>query len=1372
MLNQKSKPCSKSFPLNVLTRSSFITIRRQPDRPSIHTLAPTATLREETMTPSFPGHPSVRTVIHFLSALFLAVALLPAQAQQTLGSINGTVLDSAGSAVGDVTITVTNPQLNLIRTTKSQSNGFFQLFNLPVGTYQVQFTRNGFDTTNLTGITVQEARAATLNASLKVGQVSESVEVSANPLLNASDATNGYTLDAGQIAETPLATGSFTQLAVLAPGVNAELLSGIGTNAGLGNQPIWANGQRDTSNTFQVDGVDVTNLFNGKSSSQDASQRYNFNIGQGSNTAGSIQNGTSVYGSNGNGMPSPPQDFLQEVRVNTSMYDAQQGATSGAQIDANTRTGTNKWHGSLFGTRANNLLNASPYYFRQAHLLSPGSFPSSLVNPEFHRDTLGATAGGPLFRDKLFFFAGYQNLHTSDQSNGLSQLTVPSGLTDDRSNAGILNALNSYYTASGKSTVSSYTFDPIAISLLNAKLPNGQYLIPSVQDPSVDVTTGTPNVTLIGTTLFNAQQATGAIDLNATRTDHVSMKYYYQHDPYAAPYTVSNTGGFPQKEDSGSQVAAIGNAISIGPRINWEQRLGFARIKVYSNFNQTITDSAAGPTFGIAFPNATGLPGLTFNKFAWNDNSSTITAGPASDFVNDGYFQNRLNPSTNIIFALGRHTIVAGGGYSYTQLNVRNERTGLGAATLTDFPSFLSGKVKSASILDSISAQGQNLSNRYYRSNEFSGYVQDKYQVLSNLSITAGVRYDYHGAFTEKYGNIFNFDPKIYSVSGSTVTDGPSAAGTSNGFTVNNAGFIVAGNNKYYPTKGVSDSTQTGRAWGISPRVGFAWAPKANSGRFVLSGGAGLYYDRGELFSYLSQPAGGGIGGPFGATEAPPLAAAYSARGGTLANPLGSTVVLPPNANPAFFNTQLQTILTGNVANCGAVNNQANFGDGCVSPFYFGAYARDNKLPYTTNFTLKVQWQPVTDLAFSLGYTGNRGFHGVMPIPFNQPQIATPSAPVNGEPYSYGYQVLNASAAPVDANGDLPAISTEPWDTLDGGNTDFRTPYPGYSPSAALFKAIGTSSYDGLESHLEKRLKHGLQLGASYTFSHALDEQSDIGLFFTGNDPNHIRNSHASADFDRTNVFSVNFLAALPNLAKAHSALSYLTNGWQLTGISILQSGEPYSLYEFYGAVASVYYGNFPNLLNPVLGIKTPGNPKQALTGHSGSVRAGQDYIPAIDPSQISINYITPGQKGVPACNTTEPCDYYETDYAPGNQRNIFRQSPQKRADVSMRKIFKVTERFAAQYEFNVFNLTNTTSLDIPQDSATIGQAYVGGTSNYGQVAAATTDNPNSIRSQLYVLPQQTGSGPSTVVSNTKFGSVTGTIGSARIIDMGLHISF
>jgi hypothetical protein len=1295
----------------------------------------------------------------FATLLFLTI---PAAAQQTLGSINGTVLDPAGASVAGATVTVTNSQIDVTRTTQSQGNGFFQFFNLPIGTYKVSVTRDGFDTTTQSGINIQEARTSTVNVSLKIGNKAETVEVTSNPLLNATDATNGYTLDAAQINETPLPTGSFTVLAALSPGVNSELGSGIGTNSGLGNAPIWANGQRDTSNTFQVNGVDATNLFNGKTSSSASSQRYNFNIGSsasggvGQAAGGLVATGGSVYGSNGNGLPAPPPEFTQELRVNTSGYDAQQGATSGAQIDVATRSGTNSWHGGAYGTRATNAFNAVPFFFRQFYLLNAPNVPSSFANPELHRWTSGGTVGGPIIKDKLFFFGAYQHLYDSDQSTGLSFLRSPEFLTDDRS-TGTLESATDFNNTS---------MDPIAIALLQATTPQGGYLIPTPQFTTT--TSDEPNVILPGTSLLKADQANGALDYNVSQTDRLSAKYYYQHDPFVGPHAVSHTDGFPTLEDAGSHVFALDNTISLGSRLNWEQRLGFFREKVYSSYNQTFAGCNGDPTCGINFPGSTSFPGITLKKFGATSTNdySTLAVGPASSFVNAGYFQNRLNPSTNVIFAIGKHTIVAGGGYSYTQLNIRNLRSFKGQLATSSRANFGKGAVSTASMIDSIGSDGRNYADRYYRTNEFNGYVQDKFQVMPNLSLTAGVRYDYHGGMTEKYGDIFNFDPSQYAL-GVTGTDADVK------YDVTSTGFIVASNNKAFPTKGVTDSTLTGRQWGISPRIGFAWAPKQNHGKVVFNGGAGLYYDRGELFSYLSEPAGGSIGGPFGVSEAPPLVNLYSVNnGGThFAAPLGSQAVTPPSGNPADFlallNNQVQTMVSG----CDAINNQANY-LGCTSPFAFGAYDRANKLPYTINYTFKMQWQPTGDIAITLGYSGNRGRHAVVPVPFNQPGIATSSAPINGQTASYGYQVLN-TASVGDAYGDFNAISTEPWDTFDGGNVDFRSPYIGYSPNSALFKAAGNSSYDGLESHLEKRFTHNFSAGISYTWSHTLDEQSDIGLFFTGNNPNNLHDSWASADFDRTNVFTANFRAMLPNVAKPNSILSYVTNGWNLTGLGTVQSGEPFSLYEFYGAVGSIYFGNYPTLSNPILPIKNSNNPRRALTGNNGAFRgSGGSYMPAIDPSYIQIPYLQPGEKGIPTCHSNEPCDYYETDFTKG-QRNIFRQARQKRIDLSMRKSFNFRDHYALQYEFNVYNVTNTSSFDVPMNQAEIGQSDVldpvVGYENYGQVAAAPGQN---VSDQLYVLPTVTGSGKSTQVTGSQIGSVLGTIGSPRLITMGAHFTF
>src|SRR5580693_8950361 len=155
----------------------------------------------------------MRKFLTFVLCCCFLTSGLVARAQQTLGSLNGTVLDSSGAAVPGSTVTATDASIGVTRSTKAQGNGFFQIFNLPVGTYTLTATHEGFDTTQLPGIEVEEAQAKTLTVSLKVGSTTESVTVTATPLLNATDATNGYTLSKQEIALTPLATGSFTQLA-------------------------------------------------------------------------------------------------------------------------------------------------------------------------------------------------------------------------------------------------------------------------------------------------------------------------------------------------------------------------------------------------------------------------------------------------------------------------------------------------------------------------------------------------------------------------------------------------------------------------------------------------------------------------------------------------------------------------------------------------------------------------------------------------------------------------------------------------------------------------------------------------------------------------------------------------------------------------------------------------------------------------------------------------------------------------------------------------------------------------------------------------------------------------------------------------------
>ena len=200
---------------------------------------------------------------------------------------------------------------------------------------------------------------------------------------------------------------------------------------GLGNQPVWANGQRDTSNTFLLNGVDAKNLFNGKTTSQVASARVVNETGVSTSSALSalpVQSSASVYLAIGESIPSPAPETIQEVRVNTSMYDAQQGSTSGAHIDMSTASGTNDIHGNFYVHRGTNWLNADPYFFN-----ADPNIPHDEKNPGLHRYTAGGAMGVPIIKNKLFFYGSYQHTHAADEEIGISRPTVPPGLTNDRS---------------------------------------------------------------------------------------------------------------------------------------------------------------------------------------------------------------------------------------------------------------------------------------------------------------------------------------------------------------------------------------------------------------------------------------------------------------------------------------------------------------------------------------------------------------------------------------------------------------------------------------------------------------------------------------------------------------------------------------------------------------------------------------------------------------------------------------------------------------------------------------------------------------------------------------------------------------------------
>jgi Carboxypeptidase regulatory-like domain len=1224
-----------------------------------------------------------------LSRLFLLIIIalsIEAAAQQTLGSITGTIYDSTGAVIQKAQVALINNDTGLSRSATAKDDGSFFFQDLPIGTYTLTFTHAGFKKEVHSQVLVQANRTTTVSASLQPGGGDTTVEVTGTPLLNRVDTTNGYIMNSAQIEAVPLGTGSFTQLAVLSPGVNADFLGGTDTNAGLGNQSIWANGQRDTSNSFTINGVNASNIFNGKTSSQLTGNRVVLNTGENFLAGGQIQTNTSVYDAIGNGLPSPPQETMQELRVNTSMYDATQGANSGAHVEVQTRSGTNAMHGQVYGYRQTDALNAAPFFFNQTNALSPTGAPGFNEVPALHRGIVGGTVGGPIIKNKLFYFLSYQWTSVTDQLNGFQQASVPTELTDDRSMGGLV-ALATILNGGPAAAL-----DPIAVKLLQLKLPNGQFLIPSAQQSALISTQGSADANVVGPpSTFFAHQANGNLDYILNSKDQLFLKAYFQTDPTTTPFTRNdNVLGFPSQLLANGDAVSLQNVISLSPSVTWDQKIGLIREKAFATTGQPLTAGAAGINlFGSQL-----FPGISIRNI--NDPAPAgsqlfgLDIGPNSNFANTGVAQNQLEFGSNLTWAWGRHTLQFGGNFDYSQLNVINLANQVATVNFNSFLDFMTGNVHPGS-RTALFAGG---TSRYYRADQAGMYASDKIRLTKTLNLSVGLRYDWDGPLSELNGNLINFDPTKYQYNSSTDT-------------IVNDGLVVAGNNKQFATSGTSNSTLTGRQWGIAPRIGIAWSPSFVK-NVVVRAGFGLYYDRGEFFTEFSPTAGGGIEGPFGATLQPPsVVSVFGKSGATFANPFGTTAPSPGESPQTFANS---------LPNLAALTNGA-------APFEFGGYDPRNKLPYSENWNLDIQWQPANDWVVTAAYIGNKGVHLVEPIPFNQPGIATPQHPINGQTFSYGYNT--------------PGVAAESVQSFTGGNTDLRVPFIGFDPNSVLYEANGISTYNALQLQVNKRFSHGFMVNTSYTYSHTLDEGSALGLFFNGNNALDLRQNYASSDFDRTHVLSINYVYQVPKFAQFHGVRDKILNGWGISGVTTFQSGQPYSVIDFSGAVGSIFYSNNDFITNPIVSLAPGFTPQSAVTTAPGGLQA-------LNPAAFSPQFLQPGQDGVPPCDpVSKACDTFESAFS-NNGRNLFRGPFQKRADLSIFKDTSITERLHMKYSLDIFNVSNTASFDTPNNNVSF---------------ALDFNNP----------PTLTTNG---LLAQGNLGALQHAIGSPRLIRMSLHFVF
>jgi hypothetical protein len=301
------------------------------------------------------------------------------------------------------------------------------------------------------------------------------------------------------------------------------------------------------------------------------------------------------------------------------------------------------------------------------------------------------------------------------------------------------------------------------------------------------------------------------------------------------------------------------------------------------------------------------------------------------------------------------------------------------------------------------------------------------------------------------------------------------------------------------------------------------------------------------------------------------------------------------------------------------------------------------------------------------------------------------------------------------------------------------------------------SNYHALQFNVTKRMSRGLQVSGSYTYSHTLDEQSGLGLFFNGNDPNNPRSAYGNSDFDRTHVLTVTYHYELPKLAVAHGWANQVANGWAFNGVTVLQSGQPYSVIDFSGGAASIYWGGGQDAItNPIVPVGGVGaidkNPRlQGTTGINGA-------NPVLDAKAFGIPApIAPGASGVPPCDPVSGmCDNYETPYSTGG-RNIFRGPFQNRFDFGMSKDFKFHEKWALKYDVIAFNIFNHPSFDIPSNDVLFNPSF----NNPPIYGTTATSGPCVPSTGAYQCPP-----------SGNLGVLQHTIGSPRFIQMALHLTF
>jgi hypothetical protein len=1027
-----------------------------------------------------PLHRSVYRNTPALSSLFRPITLaLAAFALFVAGdsafagvtaSISGTVKDSSGAIVSGADVTATNTDTGIAQSQHTNSQGYYSFQSLPLGHYEVQVEQTGFKTFRQTGLVLDVNSALVVDAVLQVGQVREVVQVASEAVHVETASTQlGEVIGGDEMTGVPLVSRSYTDLLALQPGVapTASGLTGSGAGAvnanfisagfavplvsgSLNAGNVSVNGMREANNGFLLNGATV--------------QEFGYG-------------GTSVI---------PNLDSISQFRILTNNFDAEYGNYSGGQINVITKSGTNQFHGNAFEFLRNTDVDAANYFDRG----NRGAY---------HQNQFGGTFGGPIKRDKIFFFADYQGNRVVQ---GVSSGNVPVPTVAER--GGDFSAPNLENQMFGKlvngsawatqlSSQLGYAvsanepyFTAACTSTAQCVFPNGQIPVAGFSPIASNLLKYIPSPTSgssFSTSAFpltlHDNKFSGRVDGNS-HFGLLSGYYYFDRYTLDSPYPTGTVPGFDAAGKGGTNLINLGDTTTFGATAVNEARLQFVRNNV--SFNQpnggtgvklSSLGFTTGPsTLGIVpvNPAIEGVPEIDFNSFVMG-----VPSRP------NRLIENTFQGLDNFSKVVGTHSLKFGGTFHYTQLveqlsNVVNGNFQFfGGETGIDFLDFLVGA-------PSFYLQGQAEPSNG-RSRYFGAYGQDSWRMRSNLTLNYGLRWDVSTPWSEQHNQIQAIVPGLQSVV----------------FPGSPKGWVFPGD------PGIPSTLAPTRYNNFAPRLGIAYSPDSKTS---IRAGYGVFFTSFEGSSNFNEIGDAPFGFFYASPNPPSFATPFQDRGTGNSELQRFPVVFPPlNVSAKNPDNNVNWTLFTPIAS---------------SPGFFNK----NRLPYAEDYELSIQRQFTSSTVATLSYVGTQG-----------------------------HRLLST----LESNPGNPAQCLSIPGCGPGLENQFHTRLPVFGPnfgSNGYFITIGQSSYNSLQFNL-RHTSGRLDVLVGYTYSKSLDDSSGYGEQVNPFTP---KLSMGLSAFDVTHNFVASYNYRLP--FDKLGGPKRLTKGWALSGITRFATGVPVIIYE------------------------------------------------------------------------------------------------------------------------------------------------------------------------------------------------------------------